>query len=290
MGSSSSTSRRATTRGGSSLHRKSQVGSNPTRGSSSRKKRVKPEQLQSTNLDFAQIVTFNLIYSHRECLLRQLNWWILDGNFKVGGPFRLNKGGPAGPSGECGSVGNWNHCVISQKNQSPPPYRDIGAAAPELDLQATLSQAIQAALKISFEQPFEDANARTALLYLVERLAHQGLSIRTDLDLFSIYAHMKSMSATHDSPPHEEAVGTRVITILGIATRKGIVSWTDRMVLANRIKVDLHAEILEVQLYYRELQKLSGNKLRQRLERDKAEDYVLYSRWRLLFPRPTLNY
>ena len=129
-----------------------------------------------------------------------------------------------------------------------------------------------------------------ALLYLVERLAHQGLSIRADLDLFSIYAHMKSMSATHDSPPPEEAVGTRIITILGIAARKGTGLWSDRLALANRIKVDLHAEILEVQLYYRELQKLSGTKLRRRLERDKAEDYLLYSRWRLLFPRPTLNY
>lgn len=125
---------------------------------------------------------------------------------------------------------------------------------------------------------------------MVERLAHQGLSVRTDLDLFSIYAHMKSMTATHGSPPPEEAIGTRIITILGIAAHKGTVHWADRMVLANRIKVDLHSEILEVQLYYRELQKLSGNKLRQRLERDKAQDYLLYSRWRLLFPNPTLSY
>lgn len=125
---------------------------------------------------------------------------------------------------------------------------------------------------------------------MVERLAHLGLSIRNDLDLFSIYAHMKAMSATREAPPPEEAVGTRIIAILGIATRKAFVSWADRMTLANRIKVDLHAEILEVQLYHREIQKLSGAKLRKRLERDKAEDYLLYSRWRLLFPHPGLNY
>lgn len=251
---------------------------------------MRPEQVQSTNLEFAQIVTFNLIYSHRECLLRQLNWWILDGKFKAGGPFRFNKGGPAAPNGECGRAGNWNHCVISQRNQSPPPYRDIGAAAPDFDLQGALSQAIQAALKLSFEQPFEDANTRTALLYLIERLAHQGLSVRCDIDLFSIYAHMKSMSATRDAPPPEEAIGTRIITVLGIATRKAVVTWTDRMTLANRVKVDLHAEILEVQIYHTEIQRLSGTKLRRRLERDKAEDYLLYSRWRQLFPRPALDY
>jgi hypothetical protein len=122
---------------------------------------------------------------------------------------------------------------------------------------------------------------------MIERLAHQGLAVRTDIDLFSIYAHMKSMSATGDSPPPEDVVGTRIINILGMATRKSAVTWADRMTLADRVKVDLHAEILEVQLYYKELQTLSPEKLRDRLERDKEQDYRLYSRFRLLFPRPT---
>lgn len=290
MGSSSSKTDRRSTHNPNSVRQRS------TRGSSSRQKssgtsssrRIKPEQRQTTRLAFADIVTFNLIFSHKECLLRQLNWWILDGKINKGGTFRLNKGGPAGPSGECGSVGQWNYCIVSQKYQYPAPYRDIGAAAIELDLQTALSQAIQSGVKIAYEQPFEDANVRTAILYIIERLAHQGLAVRTDIDLFSIYAHLKSMTATGDALPPEEVVGTHIINILGMATRKAPVLWADRMVLADRIKADLHDEVLEVQLYYKELQKLDRSKLRERLERDKENNHLLYSRFRLLFPRPTL--
>ncbi|KAG9102612.1 hypothetical protein FRC06_001655 [Ceratobasidium sp. 370] len=261
-----------------------------TRGSSGRSRppRVRPEQRQSTRLAFAEIVTFNPIFSHKECMLRQLNWWILDGNIGAGGTFRLDKGGPAGPTGECGSVGQWNYCSVSQRYQSPAPYRDIAPAAPGFDFQGALSQAIYVALNITQEQPFEDANVRTAMLYMVERLAHQGLAIRTDIDLFSIYAHMKSMTTTGDAAPPEEVVGTRVLNILGMATTQSPVLWANRMVLADRIKVELHAEILQVQLYYRELQQLSPNKLRDRLERDRQKYYPLYSRFRLLFPHPAL--
>ncbi|KAG9095022.1 hypothetical protein FS749_011277 [Ceratobasidium sp. UAMH 11750] len=260
-----------------------------SRGSSShRPPRVRPEQRQSTRLAFAEIVTFNPIFSHKECVLRQLNWWLLDGNIGPGGTFRLNKGGPAGPTGECGSVGQWNYCSVSQKYQSPAAYRDIAPAAPGFDFQGALSQAIYVALNIAYEQPFEDANVRTAMLYMVERLAHQGLAIRPDIDLFSIYAYMKSMTASGDAAPPEEVVGTRVLNILGMATSQSPVLWVNRMALADRIKVDLHAEILEVQLYYRELQQLAPDKLQVRLERDKEKYYPLYSRFRLLFPRPTL--
>ncbi|KAG8748160.1 hypothetical protein FRC10_008893 [Ceratobasidium sp. 414] len=260
-----------------------------SRGSSSRRPpRVRPEQRQSTRLAFAEIVTFNPIFSHKECILRQLNWWILDGNIGAGGTFRLNKGGPAGPTGECGSVGQWNYCSVSLEYQSPAAYRDIAPAAPGFDFQGALSQAIYVGLSIAHEQPFEDANVRTAMLYMVERLAHQGLAIRTDVDLFSIYAHMKSMAATGDAAPPEQVVGTRVLNILGMATTQSPVLWVNRMILANRIKVDLHADILEVQLYYRELQQFSGNKLRDRMERDKEKYYPLYSRFRLLFPQPAL--
>ncbi|ELU40187.1 Frag1 domain-containing protein [Rhizoctonia solani AG-1 IA] len=229
-----------------------------------------------------QIVTFNPIYSHLECYLRQLNWWILDGKLK-GAPFRLNKGGPAGPTGECGSVGQWSYCKMNEKYKQPP-----GAAAPGFDLGAGLSQTIQTTIQICHQQPLEDANVRTALLYLVERLAYQGVAIRTDLDIFSIYAHLKSMSTTGYAPPPEDVVGTHVMNIMSLAAFKAPVEWENRMELANRIKVELHADILEVQLYYQELQQLSGNKLRTRLERDKAKHYILYSRFRLLFPRPNL--
>ncbi|QRV74800.1 hypothetical protein RhiJN_02815 [Ceratobasidium sp. AG-Ba] len=290
MGSSSSKADRRSKRVANSVRQHS------TRGSSSRHKssasssgrRIKPEQRQSTRLAFAETVTFNPIFCHKECLLRQLNWWILDGNIGKGGTFRLNKGGPAGPSGECGSVGRWDYCSLSQQYQSPPAYRDIGSAAIELDLQAALSQAIQTAVTIAYEQPFEDANARTAILYMVERLAYQGLAVRTDVDLFSIYAHLKSITATGNAPPPESVVGTHIINILGMATRKAPVHWEERMVLANRIKADLHDEVLEIQLYYKDLQKLNHDKLREQLERDKEQNYVLYSRFRLLFPRPAL--
>ncbi|KAG9127871.1 hypothetical protein FRC07_008139 [Ceratobasidium sp. 392] len=248
-----------------------------TRGSSSRRRgpRVKPEQRQSSNLPFAEIVTFNPIFSHKECVLRQLNWWLLDGKIKTATVFRLNKGGPAGPTGECGSVGQWNYCTVSQRHQSPAPYRDVAPAASGFDYQGALSQAIYVAINIAYEQPFEDANVRTAMLYMVERLAHQGLAIRTDIDLFSIYAHMKSISATGEAAPPEEVVGTNVINILGMATSPAPVLWVNRMALAERIKVELHADILEVQLYYLELQKLSAKNLRTRLERDKEQDYLL---------------
>ncbi|KAG8767637.1 hypothetical protein FRC12_006132 [Ceratobasidium sp. 428] len=261
-----------------------------SRGSSSRRRssRVKPEQQQSTRLSFADIVTFNPISSHKECVLRQLNWWMLDGKIQGGTAFRLNKGGPAGPTGECGSVGQWNFCSVSQKYQSPAAYRDIAPAAPGFDFQGALSQAIYVAVNIAHEQPFEDANVRTAMLYMVERLAHQGLAIRPDIDLFSIYAHMKSVTATGEAAPPEDIVGTRIINILGMATVQAPVLWVNRMTLADRIKVELHNDVLEVQLYYLELQKLSPRKLRDRLERDKERDYLLYSRFRLLFPRPTL--
>jgi hypothetical protein len=80
------------------------------------------------------------------------------------------------------------------------------------------------------------------------------------------------------------------MNILSLATFKAPVEWENRMTLASRIKVELHADILEVHLYYRELQALSANKLRTRLERDKERHYVLYSRFRLLYPRPDLPY
>ncbi|CAE6519161.1 unnamed protein product [Rhizoctonia solani] len=277
MGSSSSKSRvtkrgNASTRGSTS-HGAS--GASVGTGSSGRR-RVAADQMQTTRLDFPEIVTFNPIYSHMECYLRQLNWWILDGKLRSA-PFRLNKGGPAGPAGECGSVGQWNYCAMNEKYKQPPASRYIGAAAPGFNLEAGLSQTIQTTIQICHQQPLEDANVRTALLYLVERLAYQGIAIRTDLDLFSIYAHLKSMSTIGYAPPPEDVVGTRVMNILALAALKAPVEWENRMEIANRIKVELHADILEVHLYYQELQQLSGNKLRTRLERDKAKYYILYS-------------
>ncbi|KAF8754056.1 hypothetical protein RHS01_06336 [Rhizoctonia solani] len=199
MGSSSSKSRvtkhgNASTRGSSRGVSGTSIGT----GSSGRR-RVTANQMQSTHLEFSEIVTFNPIYSHLECYLRQLNWWILDGKLK-GAPFRLNKGGPAGPTGECGSVGQWSYCKMNEKYKQPPASRYIGAAAPGFDLGAGLSQTIQTTIQICHQQPLEDANVRTALLYLVERLAYQGVAIRTDLDIFSIYAHLKSMSTTGYAP------------------------------------------------------------------------------------------
>lgn len=272
---------------GKSSHRRSGQAASGSSQSSIKKRRVTPEQMQSTRLPFTETVTFNPTFSHKECFLRQLNWWILDGDIKSA-PFRLNKGGPAGPTGECGSVGRWDHCALSEKHQSPPPFLNIGPAVPQFDLQLGLSQAIQATMQICQEMPFEDANVRTALLYMVERLAYQGLAIRPDLDLFSIYAHLKSMSTINYAPPPEEVVGNKIMNILSLATFKQPVQWENRMWLADRIKAELHDDILEVQLYYKELQQLTGNKLRTRLERDKEKHYVLYSRFRLLFPHPDL--
>ncbi|KAF8689085.1 Frag1/DRAM/Sfk1 family, partial [Rhizoctonia solani] len=247
MGSSSSKSRvtkhgNASTRGSSRGVSGTSIGT----GSSGRR-RVTANQMQSTHLEFSEIVTFNPIYSHLECYLRQLNWWILDGKLK-GAPFRLNKGGPAGPTGECGSVGQWSYCKMNEKYKQPPASRYIGAAAPGFDLGAGLSQTIQTTIQICHQQPLEDANVRTALLYLVERLAYQGVAIRADLDIFSIYAHLKSMSTTGYAPPPEDVVGTHVMNIMSLAAFKAPVEWENRMELANRIKVELHADILEVQL------------------------------------------
>ncbi|KAH7341953.1 hypothetical protein B0J17DRAFT_280507 [Rhizoctonia solani] len=288
MGSSSSKSRvtkrgNASTRGSTS---RGTTGASVGTGSSGRR-RVTANQMQTTHLEFSEIVTFNPVYSHLECYLRQLNWWILDGKLK-GPPFRLNKGGPAGPTGECGSVGQWSYCEMNEKYKQPPASRYIGAAAPGFNLETGLSQTIQTTIQICHQQPLEDANVRTALLYLVERIAYQGLAIRTDLDIFSIYAHLKSMSTNGYAPPPEDLVGTHIMNILGLATFKAPVEWENRMELANRIKVELHADILEVQLYYQELQQLPSNKLRTRLEHDKAKHYILYSRFRLLFPNPHL--
>ncbi|KAG8715382.1 hypothetical protein FRC11_004426 [Ceratobasidium sp. 423] len=172
---------------------------------------------------------------------------------------------------------------MNEKYKQPPASRYIGAAAPGFNLEAGLSQTIQTTIQICTQQPLEDANVRTALLYLVERLAYQGIAIRTDLDLFSIYAHLKSMSTTDYAPPPEDVVGTRVMNVVGLAAFKAPVEWENRMELAHRIKVELHADILEVQLYYQELQQLSGNKLRARLEL--ASDYFFRIRI-LLYDSP----
>jgi hypothetical protein len=141
MGSSSSKSR-VTKHGNASTKGSSRGVSGASIGTgSSGRKRVTADQMQSTHLEFPevrsaiitdplrliisrQIVTFNPIYSHLECYIRQLNWWILDGKLK-GAPFRFNKGGPAGPTGECGSVGQWNHCKMNEKYKQPPASRYI---------------------------------------------------------------------------------------------------------------------------------------------------------------------
>ncbi|CCO30822.1 Protein cwh43 [Rhizoctonia solani AG-1 IB] len=277
MGSSSSKSR-VTKHGNASTKGSSRGVSGASIGTgSSGRKRVTADQMQSTHLEFPEIVTFNPIYSHLECYIRQLNWWILDGKLK-GAPFRFNKGGPAGPTGECGSVGQWNHCKMNEKYKQPPASRYIGAAAPGFNLEAGLSQTIQTTLQICHQQPLEDANVRTALLYLVERLAYQGVAIRTDLDIFSIYAHLKSMSTTGYAPPPEDEVGSRIMNIMGLAAFRAPVEWEHRMELANRIKVELHADILEVQLYYQELQQLSGrmDELRRRVSqaREQAQAHI----------------
>ncbi|CAE6456410.1 unnamed protein product [Rhizoctonia solani] len=124
MGSSSSKSR-VTKRGNESTRGSTSRGTSGTSvGGSSGRRRVTANQMQTTRLDFSEVVTFNPIYSHLECYLRQLNWWILDGKLK-GPPFRLNKGGAAGPSGECGSVGQWSYCKMNEKYKQPPASRYI---------------------------------------------------------------------------------------------------------------------------------------------------------------------